>query len=389
MLICSLNSFSAVQNDSYIVAKDRTITLDVTHNDNLMLGCSNNLTHIVPHGGVYSTQQGGTLVYNSNNTVTYTPPFGFSGHDSFLYAESPNPAPTSNYCDTARVYLWVLGNTSCDPSYTPSYTYTVDQHNVLTVTSLGGSPASGGYLTQVLYVDGTYVPMSGTVTYNLNIHNFSQHIFGIEERWYNQATGDTCIYYTTDTINHPGCDSNYQVTYSSTSFAGDTMLIFVDTASKPVSNLGYSLQCNRMYVNGQLEVSCYRGNDFRANLSGLVNPVVCIEEWWNPIGWSDTCVFVKCDTITSTSTGIGELSKRDVISVFPNPVENILTVKLMQESNATDNLIVMNILGEILLDVKLNGLTTNIDVNTFDMGTYIYMLRSNDNILQTGKFVKK
>lgn len=386
--LCTLsNAYSSLQNDNYIVAKDRVITLNVAANDNLLTVCGPGYVHITPYMGVVTTQQGGSLVFNSDRTITYTPPTGFSGHDSFLYAASY--AVGGSACDTARAFLWVLANSNCDPSYVPTYTYTVSSNNLLTVTSLGGAPSAGTLQTQKLYVDGNYINMSGGVgTFTIQGWNFAQHVFGIEEEWYNTTTGDTCLYYATDTVFDLGCDTNYIPRYTST-FGGDTITMNFDTIT-PSATFGYVLECRFITLNGVQVSGCNPVSSFTRNLSGYTNPVICIEEEWSPIGFEDTCIYTRCDTVSSTSTGVSELSIANIAFLYPNPVENVLTIKINSVNDLYNKSIsILDISGKNVLYENIKGVQTKIDFSNLDKGTYIYLLRNEKGIIQSGKIIKK
>ena len=80
------------------------VTISVADND------SGFLVALTPSSVTAITQPAnGTIVVNSNGTITYTPNLGFQGTDTFEY-QICGSDPNGTYCDTATVYV----NVNCD-----------------------------------------------------------------------------------------------------------------------------------------------------------------------------------------------------------------------------------------------------------------------------------
>ena len=90
------------------------------------------------------------------------------------------------------------------------------------------------------------------------------------------------------------------------------------------------------------------------------------------------------ENTTYNSTLSGEEFDLHEISIYPNPTSNILNIKV----NNTENLgvTIYNVLGKKIMDYKLNGTNTAINVSNLTKGVY---LLSFNNTNMTYKFVKQ
>lgn len=80
----------------------------------------------------------------------------------------------------------------------------------------------------------------------------------------------------------------------------------------------------------------------------------------------------QCDTATIKYTIISSLKELDsnLFSIYPNPVENILSVKFTDFKNATVSLYNLN--GKVIFQENFNS---NIEINTSNIGAGIYILK--------------
>jgi gliding motility-associated-like protein len=95
------NNPPVANNDNVQTGKNQSVIVSVQLNDNDPDG--NTITTSIPSGLTPPTQ--GTVIVNSNGTVTYVPTNGFTGTDSFQYRICDNGIPS--LCDTAMVYVLI------------------------------------------------------------------------------------------------------------------------------------------------------------------------------------------------------------------------------------------------------------------------------------------
>jgi hypothetical protein len=102
---------------------------------------------------------------------------------------------------------------------------------------------------------------------------------------------------------------------------------------------------------------------------------------FNPDG-SGTCVdFV----VTLQPLGIGENKADDAVRVYPNPVNDLLTIEIMQAANRID---IYNMIGELVQSIE--GISSpEIIVNTEDFAPGIYFISvDNQGNTSSTKFLK-
>lgn len=79
-------------------------------------------------------------------------------------------------------------------------------------------------------------------------------------------------------------------------------------------------------------------------------------------------------------------NKNDNFKVYPNPANSILTI---QSSNTYKNTLleIVDFLGVIVFKTQLYGKSTSIDISGFSIGIYFYQVKSEKEILKTGKII--
>lgn len=74
------------------------------------------------------------------------------------------------------------------------------------------------------------------------------------------------------------------------------------------------------------------------------------------------------------------------VSVYPNPAADFVNVVMENDHNNID-FTLYNILGESVINAKLNAGTNNITVNKLPNGVYFYSILKEGNILETKKLI--
>lgn len=83
------------------------------------------------------------------------------------------------------------------------------------------------------------------------------------------------------------------------------------------------------------------------------------------------------DCVSVTGTDINELQFADAIKLYPNPAQNTVTlINLPKEGN----LKVMNLIGSVLMETKINAATMSIDLNNYNNGLYFLHISDNHNV---------
>jgi photosystem II stability/assembly factor-like uncharacterized protein len=79
------------------------------------------------------------------------------------------------------------------------------------------------------------------------------------------------------------------------------------------------------------------------------------------------------------------------VEIYPNPAKDKLVIQLPNEFPLPDNLTLglINVVGQTIKQVSINSKLTNIELGDLPEGIYFYQLRDEQNILTTGKIIKK
>lgn len=90
---------------------------------------------------------------------------------------------------------------------------------------------------------------------------------------------------------------------------------------------------------------------------------------------------VAYDSLTS----IKEFNQKE-FEFYPNPATDFITVKFNSEKNSKGNLKIVNLLGEVVYENRINEPTKTISLNHFTSGIYHLIIES-DKFIQTQKFM--
>lgn len=88
---------------------------------------------------------------------------------------------------------------------------------------------------------------------------------------------------------------------------------------------------------------------------------------------------------TFVITGLNDFLKSQQYHIYPNPVKDFLNLKL--EENGIKHIRLTNVNGSLLLETKITGCETNLDLSEFDTGIYLLSIISESSIF-TRKIVK-
>lgn len=99
--------------------------------------------------------------------------------------------------------------------------------------------------------------------------------------------------------------------------------------------------------------------------------------------YSYTAPYNGCDV------GVAESSVQGKIDLFPNPANDLLTVKYtLPEGMKTGSLLIFDITGKEIkrVDLESSSAVLNLDVNTLSNGLYFWRIESNGQTLYSDKF---
>ena len=159
----------------------------------------------------------------------------------------------------------------------------------------------------------------------------------------------------------------------------------VDFTNPPASSAGYPLIIGARYHNNtDPNTNFFDGVVDELSIYNRALSEAEIQSIYNSAGLG------KCKDMV----GVNDLSLiNNAVSIYPNPVQDILTIELEQDLlNASDNLklIIYDSFGRtVQLIESLNVIQTQINLNQLARGMYFYAIIDNKNTIKKGKIAKK
>ena len=91
------------------------------------------------------------------------------------------------------------------------------------------------------------------------------------------------------------------------------------------------------------------------------------------------------ELLAETSTGVQTVNSENQLTIYPNPVQNVLNIDLHVKMGTLE---VFDITGKSVQYKLINGNNMSIDVSGLRAGIYLLQINSNDGIVNR-KFVKE
>jgi hypothetical protein len=113
--------------------------------------------------------------------------------------------------------------------------------------------------------------------------------------------------------------------------------------------------------------------------------------WGGPSSTDDICPFITDVVFTqsvSACTGIDEMTDNKIISIYPNPANDFMTVSLAAEPSDSSTIHIINTLGEIVLTEKATSSNTTLNASNLQNGIYFVKVESK-NSSAIKKFIKQ
>ncbi|MFZ5553687.1 MAG: T9SS type A sorting domain-containing protein [Bacteroidota bacterium] len=86
------------------------------------------------------------------------------------------------------------------------------------------------------------------------------------------------------------------------------------------------------------------------------------------------------------NVGTGD-EEKDEFSIYPNPFDNQVIIK--RTSSDSQNFILLNALGQVVMKMKLTAAQTKLDMSELNSGIYFYSVEENGAKTQSGRLLKK
>ncbi len=190
---------------------------------------------------------------------------------------------------------------------------------------------------------------------------------------------------------------------------GNANAVFVIQVNGAFSSSTYSkvklingAQAKNVYwkIEGAVDLnnySVFRGNIVCNNGAlGVLNTGVVIDgrALTTNGALNTTAITAVAQAIPSTCGIIGvsvtELTNTSAVTIYPNPFSSSATVSITDASQINNaELIIHNILGEVVLNIKLAEQLTTIKTNHLPSGVYFYKIISENKITQSGRLISK
>jgi hypothetical protein len=97
------------------------------------------------------------------------------------------------------------------------------------------------------------------------------------------------------------------------------------------------------------------------------------------------CTYVSSAVFDFTTVGITEIKKDNSISIYPNPANTVLNIRILS-STQNQVLLISDIFGNQIYNKPLPNSINIVDVSKWDNGIYFYQIKNDKETIQ-GKFV--
>jgi len=252
----------------------------------------------------------------------------------------------------------------CLDAGTNSYTFDYICNNQPVVdlfNSIPGAPVTTGTWTGPTALSGGYL---GTFTSGLNTNGF--YIYSSAP--YGTAPGCPVSKDTVVTISANAPNSQLP---SDTSICLNQSIVL-----NPFTNVNYSY----LWSNGSTTFSTTASTTSATDT--LVDYIVTITDFNGCITQDTISVsFLTCSSLNSIAID-------PAISIYPNPSSGLLNFKFVsKQSSGNYYFTLTNIVGQIVLDEKLNSSLNQIDVSSLENGSYFYQIDTNNKRIAKGKLI--
>lgn len=201
---------------------------------------------------------------------------------------------------------------------------------------------------------------------------------------YVSGLGHSCTDYAYSNVRVRDGVGNYFYTQHNVPFTGTT-------------SCGNSTAFTNTVVSRNLAYFCWK--TYTVNLAPYVGQNIFLEvtagdcTGWGHAGY---CYFdATCTAVTPTvlpcgvSTGIENVSNLvSEVNVWPNPANDVLNVSISAPDN-TAEIVIYDVIGNLVKRQQLTRENSILDLKQMSEGAYYYVIKSKDQTIKTGKFIKQ
>jgi hypothetical protein len=199
--------------------------------------------------------------------------------------------------------------------------------------------------------------------------------YQVKKHGYYDATGDVLINNGHDSIQVMLWALKYQ-----------TVEFFVkDNAAHPIPNATLILDNDTLTtdINGHAMRQLVSGYSYAyvLNASGFLSASGNIT-----IGQQDTIIYI---TLLNDTTGIYEIDGAQTVTLYPNPVEDLLHIRFVQDHGNLKQIEVISLSGQILQSEKTSAPFFTIDLTSMNRGLYFIRIMNEHGRTMTSKVVRR
>ena len=102
----------------------------------------------------------------------------------------------------------------------------------------------------------------------------------------------------------------------------------------------------------------------------------------------DGCASDVSATETVSFTAVIDIALDQSINIYPNPVENILTVNFSNADISNLNISMVDVAGKVVIDQPVTRSTVELNVSQFAPGAYIIRVQNKDGKMAIREIIK-
>ena len=289
--------------------------------------------------------------------------------DTLVYVVC-TPAVASFDCESFRIPIYQYGRKIAQPYYSDSL-ICIKGISALTTYYLDCQEETG-FPNEFLLLDNNakifYEIMDSTLTQTLASVDVTNLLYSNTGCYYeNYIPKDTNVNYHEGFFEHP-------ITISGKFYA--VFRVFDELNNKD-AGICYKTLLGSVHINNDRVISCI--DEFPSQYLNLDN-----QDWnWYPSPYGTELAYIF--PILGENVDIDDVEKNNTLSIFPNPAKDEVFVASAEKINHID---VLDMSGKTIKSIDVNALEVNIDISSFEKGTYMLKVYTDKNI-ETKKIVKE
>lgn len=193
---------------------------------------------------------------------------------------------------------------------------------------------------------------------------------------------DTIDVFTGDTTHSPIYDFAQFTLGATTPEIGQTVIANI-TSSDPAA----------LTVNTVMNTSTYKQFDCTFSVVGLAPGLhfvtITATDDGSPVQSASRTIVIRSHYDASVATGITENNISELISIYPNPSNGMLTVNHHLDQNSNPVISLVDVIGKTVLSASLTNNIQTLDINNLPQGIYFATITSKEGKSKTMKIVKK